>query len=290
MLVKIQPSAAELAAGALSPEHVAAAKDAIHRDGVVVLQGVVAVEHVVALREKLLADLELILQRDDVPFNFNAGNVQQDPPPTAPWLFEDVLFNPFVGQVTKAALGDTPKLGMYSGNTALPGGKPRQPVHADIGHMWPHMPEATPPYGLVINVPVMHTDAHNGVTEIWPGTHQDTSVAISDGEIKLDETRLEAARAKGWGPVQPTLEEGDALIRDIRMWHAGMPNHSDVARPLVALIHYVPWFGYAGKLRVPRQSEAFFRDRDVWVDLDVVDGEVDHIGANTAYDFQPAER
>src|SRR6185312_16908566 len=102
------------------------------------------------------------------PYNWNKGNVQQDPPPFPPYLFRDVLVNDLVIQVTKAILGKGVKSVFYSGNTAMPS-ESRQPVHADSGHLWPNLEVAHPPYQLVVNVPVVYMDARNGSTEIWPG-------------------------------------------------------------------------------------------------------------------------
>src|SRR3712207_6891852 len=49
----------------------------------------------------------------------------------------------------------------YSGNTALPGGE-RQPVHPDVGQLWPGLEQATPPFGFVVNVPVVDMTEENG--------------------------------------------------------------------------------------------------------------------------------
>src|SRR5947207_772379 len=111
----------------LPPEELAAIVAALRRDGFVVLEDVIEVEHLEALRERMLADLPQILAREDAPFNWHTGNVQQDPPPFPPYLFRDVLLNDRVIAVTKAILGAGLKNSYYSGNTAMPGGK-EQPV------------------------------------------------------------------------------------------------------------------------------------------------------------------
>src|SRR5205085_5414804 len=108
-----------------------------------------------------------ILKREDAPYNFNTGNLQQDPPPLPPYLFRDVLLNEQVIAVTKAMLGPGLKNSYYSGNTALPGGK-RQPVHPDAAQLWPNLACPTPPYGFVVNVPVVDVSPENGSTELWP--------------------------------------------------------------------------------------------------------------------------
>jgi ectoine hydroxylase-related dioxygenase (phytanoyl-CoA dioxygenase family) len=173
----------------------------------------------------MLSDLDQILARPNAPFNFNIGNVQQDPPPFPPYLFRDVLLNPLVIAVTRAILGSGLKNIMYSGNTALPGGT-RQPVHPDVGQLWPQLAHPTPPYALVVNIPVVDMDAHNGSTELWPGTHLDTTVSVHDGSVRISQDMLDRRRAVE-PPLQPSVRCGSVVIRDIRMWHAGMPNHAD---------------------------------------------------------------
>ena len=185
----------------------------------VVLNDIIDLDHIAALREKMLADLPAYLARKDAPFNFNTGNVQQEPPPFAPYLFQDILLNDIVIAVTHSLLGDGLHNGFYSGNTAIGGSAQRQPVHADTGQLWPNLTVAHPPYGLVVNVPVVDVTAANGSTEIWPGTHTDTTITVQAGDIKLPPAVVEARRAVR-PPLQPSIRAGECRH----------PRHSDVAR------------------------------------------------------------
>jgi hypothetical protein len=138
----------------------------------------------------------------------------------------------------------------YSGNTTLPGQGARQPVHTDEGQLWPDLEVATPPYALVVNVMPMDISPHNASTEIWPGTHLDTSNYYQLGDLKIPAERLEARR-QVVPPFQPTAPAGTVIIRDMRLWHAGMPNYSDTPRPMIAMIHYVSWWNIS-QLSSPR--------------------------------------
>jgi len=40
-------------------------------------------------------------------------------------------------------------------------------------------------------------------------------------------------------PIQPTCDKGDIILRDLRTWHAGMPNESDEYRIMLALGYQV---------------------------------------------------
>lgn len=35
---------------------------------------------------------------------------------------------------------------------------------------------------------------------------------------------------------------GSALIRDVRCWHGGTENRSQIVRPMVSTGYYAPWF------------------------------------------------
>ena len=284
-MIEIPLTQSERTGGALSSEHLSAALGALAADGFVVLHDLIEPAHVSALRDKMLEDLPQVLARKDAPFNFNVGNVQQDPPPFAPYLFRDVLANDFVIAVTKAALGPGVKNAYYSGNTALPGGHSRQPVHPDVGQLWPDLPLATPPFGLVVNVPLVDVDEKNGSTELWPGTHQDATYSLRDGSTRIPDAVLDARRAVR-APLQPAVPAGSVVIRDIRLWHAGMPNRTDTPRPMIAMIHWAGWWGHGDTVPFAKDAEALLTHPDLKTNARFVDGPIDYLRHNQAYDLQ----
>ena len=273
----------EVASGAMRPEHVEAAVEAITNDGFVVLHDVVDTNHLDVLLPRMLEDVTALIERPDAPFNWNTGNVQQDPPPFPPFLFEDVLLNKMVLAVTQAVLGRGVKNTMYSGNTAMPS-ESRQPVHADTGHLWPRLEVAHPPVHLVVNVPLVDVDEKNGSTELWPGTHRDTTVTAGK-DIKIPSDVLERRRAHV-PPIQPVIRRGGALIRDMRLWHAGMPNRTPNPRPMIAMVHVPGWLATHDSLTFPKGTEAFFQDSDLRTCARFVDGPIDHIHAPQAYEYR----
>lgn len=124
-----------------------------------------------------------------------------------------------------------------------PGGAPqRQPVHSDADFNHPDHP-----FALVINVPLVTTTPENGSTEIWLGTHNLTGLAAQEGahgerasgRIRED---LLARRAETSPPLQPVIKKGSLVVRDLRLWHAGMPNRTAETRVMLAMIHFAPWF------------------------------------------------
>lgn len=273
----------EVTARQMTLEHADAAVKAILTDGFVVLQDVVDLKHLDILHARMVEDVRLLTARKDAPFNWNTGNVQQEPPPIAPYLFRDILLNDMAVAVTKRVLGKGVKNFYYSGNTAVKSTE-RQPVHADTGHLWPQLDHPHPPVQLVVNIPTVDVSPENGSTELWPGTHLDLTVSIHD-DIKVPAAALERRRAEV-PPMQPTMKRGSLLIRDIRLWHAGMPNHTDTPRPMIAMIHAPYWFETGKPLRFPKESEAFFADSELTTAATFVEGPIDYLHSPEAYEYQ----
>ena len=282
-MTEITISKAELISGRISPEHLEAGTKAVEEDGFVILNDVIDVAHLEILHERMLIDLESILSRSDTPFQFTRSNVQQDPPPFPPYLFRDVMANPFVIAITKSILGEGLKNNFYSGNTALPS-TARQPVHPDTSHLWRRLKVAHPAHNIVVNVPVVDVDAQNGSTEIWPGTHLDISEHLHEGTIRVFDEVLEKRRAI-CPPIQPTIKRGGVVIRDMRLWHAGMPNLTQNPRPMIAMIHQTAWLP-CGKLTFAKGSEAIFADSDLSTPADFVEGEIEYLNRHGVYDFK----
>jgi hypothetical protein len=280
-VLEITPS--ETKSGQMAPEHVEAAVAAILADGFVVLNGVIDTSHLDVLHDRMREDLKSLLAREDAPFNWNAGNIQQDPPPFPPYLFRDVLMNDMVIAVTRAVLGDGIKNTLYTGNTALPS-RERQPVHADHGHLWPRLDVAHPPAHLVVNVPLVDVSPENGSTEIWPGTHRDTTITAGK-DIKIPAEVLERRRAQV-PPLQPVVTCGGVLIRDMRLWHAGMPNRTQQPRPMIAMLHVLGWLDTGTPLTFPKGTEEFFRHPHLTTCARFADAPIDHIHAPSAYEYQ----
>ena len=256
---------------------------AIREHGFTILKGVVDLEHIQVLKEKMLEDLAKITARKDKPYNWNAGNVQQEPPPMHPYLFKDVLLNEEVIKVSSALLGPGVKNAYYQGNTAMPRSTERQPVHCDVGQLWRPPDPPGPVFGLVVNVPVVDVSPENGGTEIWPGSHQNQAVIHNSGDIKVPLKALEAQRLEK-PPFQLSMRAGDVLIRDIRLWHAGMPNWTGEPRPMIAMIHWISWWN-TETVDFPKGTEDFFKHPVLATQVRFVDGPVDYIGNSQGYEF-----
>lgn len=284
-MTEICPSADEKARREWTSEKLHEARRALLEDGFVVLTDVVALDHLVAIREQMLKEVEATLNRPDAPFNFVKANIQQDPPPYPPYLFKDVLLNDLIIQVTHSVLGDGVYNSFYSGNTALANTDQRQPVHFDQGHLFPGY--FTPAHCLVVNLPLVDMSAANGAIELWPGTHKIAFGDARSSDIKIPAEELESRRAES-PPFQPNVRLGSALIRDIRLWHAGMPNPSDAHRPMIAMIHNAFFFNPGGTVRFPASEREWFEHPILRTQAEWVEGDIDHTKNNAAFDYQEA--
>lgn len=114
------------------------------------------------------------------------------------------------------------------------------------------------PYYFIANVPLCDFTADNGATEFWLGSHAQTSVgdqqtAPHDGGGGVYSNKLYgpgapipwiaeeplAQRRAVRPPCQPEARRGDVVIRDLRTWHAGMPNPSSAHRVMLGLGYQV---------------------------------------------------
>jgi len=267
MEITITP--AELARETMSAGHLAQAVKAIQGEGYVVLADVIDHAHLDIVRERMEADSQkLIAAQKWGGAGRIEGHLQQGPPPFAPYVFRDIVANPFAIQVTREILGEGLYNRFYNGNANCPGSG-QQPLHADGAHLWPDMTVAHPPATLIVNVALMDVGEENGGTELWPGTH-----LIPSNEGRVDE-ETEARRREVVPPVRANTRKGSLLIRDNRLWHRGVPNHSDVIRHMIAMIHNIRWLHRPGALLFNQGCEEAFPA-----------GELDH---NVEFTAKPLE-
>lgn len=238
----VTPTGSEIAEGRLGPRNLEKAVRSLHEDGIVVIANVIPDNALDHLNVKMVQDAKTLQARGkDMPFNYNVGNIQQDPPPLKEYFDPSIFLNPIASQVTTSIMGPKPRWTFCSGNTALPpveGTEPqRQPVHADADFAHP-----THPFALVVNVPLITFTPENGSTEVWLGTHTGelSGLQVQDGahgerasgRIK---PHLLEQRRNIRGPTQPVIEKGSIVIRDLRLWHAGMPNMTKDIRVMLAM-------------------------------------------------------
>lgn len=264
----------------------------LHKDGIIVLDNAIDGAHIDALNDKLSPEALEIANDPNHHFNFgkNTRNMDQAPPPTKSLMFKDIWCNPFAAAILAAVLGPKPVIHYANGNTALkasPSG--RQPVHSDCEFDHP----AFFPFAHVINIALVDTSPENGATEVWPGSHH---VSVSDAHVSGAENEeqlpikpeLLEVRRKHSPPIQACTKKGSLVIRDLRLWHAGMPNLTDEPRVMLAFVAQPSWFQATGKVLLPRSVKEMVESwsDELLFDAEYIDEEVDHKKlSSTGVDF-----
>ncbi|KAL3457032.1 hypothetical protein BJX64DRAFT_293542 [Aspergillus heterothallicus] len=249
-VVSIKLSDEERDGHTINDEHAGAAVAAMQRDGIVVLENAVQVEHVDTLNKILTEEADTLASLPTTHFNDNSagmgktGNMSQPPPVTPNLMFTDIWANGAATSVISSILGPKPHITYVNGNTNLGGFNGiRQTVHADLTFN-----HATFPFAIVANYYLVDVSPANGSTELWVGSHRDTSFAdhknctptFKEEDFGIRDELLEARR-KFAPPVQPTVKRGSVVLRDLRLWHAGLSNPSAQHRIMLAWV-YTPWW------------------------------------------------
>lgn len=226
-MISIDITQEERKTGQLTPDKLATAVQAMTEDGVVALRQAIDIASVDKLGAKMLADLAQYAELYEIDNNFQGVR----PPPFHPFLFPEIVFNAPAITISRAILGPDATLTSYGANTAFVGSQTQQ-VHADA------VPPQSGPLGpctlLVINVPLVDMTEENGATIYWPGTHRD--LQLHSGNRFPTAAMIAAWQAQR--PAERTLaHRGDLILRDMRVWHGGMPNRTQTHRPMLALVH-----------------------------------------------------
>lgn len=279
----VRVSDAARQAGRPSLEFVAEAVSYFHKDGIVILENVVDTTHLDHLNSILTPEALEIANNPNHHFNFgkHTRNMDQAPPPTKELMYKDIWANSFACAVLSAILGPRPVIHYANGNTALqaaPDG--RQPVHSDCEFDHP----VYFPFACVLNINLVDTSPKNGATEVWPGSHLvstpecHATIPNKSERILHVQPELVEERRRHSPPIQPCTKRGSIIIRDLRLWHAGMPNLTAIPRIMLAFVAQAAWFQGKAKVLLPLSVKSLV---DSWSDeiqfaAEWVDGEVDH--------------
>jgi ectoine hydroxylase-related dioxygenase (phytanoyl-CoA dioxygenase family) len=163
-----------------------------------------------------------------------------------PFIDEDVVANPLVLQVLRELLDGDVVCTYYASDTALPGSE-YQPVHPDVGPIFPGLAITLPPVNYVLDIPLVDFREDNGPLEMWPqGTHliPDNGVIPREGARGPSEARMAPNQlfAESLQPTVVTIPAGSFLVRDTRVWHRGTPNRSTERRSMLALVFSRSWY------------------------------------------------
>lgn len=245
---RVRLSQTELVSRIISPDNLLFALESLHKHGICILENAVNLEYLRRLNERMVADATARYKEQQAIHNFGSGtgNIQLAMPLNKDFVFDDIIANPFVTAITECMLGPNPVLRFQSGNAAFKAGN-RQPVHVDLDYPRPDIP-----YGMCVNIALVEMSPANGATEFWPGTHLISPEVTNPGIIVP--TLLERQRQVN-PPIQLSAPAGSIIIRDLKLWHAGMPNHTDDVRILLIGIQLARWYQNELKMQLPLGSK-----------------------------------
>lgn len=168
------------------------------------------------------------------------------PPLMPPFSDPRIIANPIAAQIMEALLGHDLQCTYYHSNTSYPGSG-TQNIHRDGGHLFgAAVPFPLPAACLALNVPLCDFTEANGSTEVWLGTHLIVDAAADGGKL--------AERAAGLPSVRTNIPAGSLVLRDLRMWHRGMPNATETSRTMLALIYRRGWLAGDTVLHIPQAT------------------------------------
>lgn len=221
----------EIELGTMSSENLALALRTLRDVGYVVLEDVVPLEWVERAHKACDAELERYVAEGEGGEHLTKrwGHVSMLAPMVSPYTDPVCVENPFAMQIMEAAMGKDIYCAFYNTNTAWPGST-YQPLHRDIQHLFPDYPYPLPVSMVVVNFPMVDFNEANGSTEVYPGTHLVTDVDPEDRQKLLERAALLPS-------ARTNITAGSLVVRDMRMWHRGMPNPSDTVRTMLAIVY-----------------------------------------------------
>lgn len=250
----------------LKPQNLQKGLLRFHQNGFVILENAISHAAVDHLRLRMLQDIPTDLTSPEIHYNHGKAhrNISQALPFHTRYLHEEIWANRCVVALLEHIIGPRPRLSYATSNIALPGGEGRQWVHSDYYCNYLDFPVFLEVYAFLDDVGV-----ENGSTEIWPGTHA--------GYKKRDHTfpdrgwikhELVKERFRVYSPIQPSIPKGSICLRDLRLWHAGMQNRTDVPRIMVGFIYSPRWFRSQMRLRFPKEARMHIES---WKHVDCLD-------------------
>jgi len=278
---RIRVSEKERAIAQLDRQSIQIGVEDFHRNGFIILEDAVgqgAIDHV---HQRMLEDFNQHRSSPNVHWNQGrcSGNISQTPPLLPEYLHEDIWANRLAINIIEHIIGPKPQLSFATSNVILPKTTGRQAVHSDY-----YCSHFDFPVFLEISVYLQDVDFRNGATEFWPGTHNGYNKKDhSSPETGWIKQEIFTPRASISPPIQPAIPKGSLCIRDLRLWHAGRENSTDVPRILPGLMYSPRWFGSHMRMKFPLQARKYL---ERWDHIDCLntaeftDAEFDYLDFN----------
>ncbi|MCD9021069.1 phytanoyl-CoA dioxygenase family protein [Cohnella silvisoli] len=248
--MKIKLTEQELATQQLHPETLEIAVEQVKANGYILFDKVLSDEKIATIRRSFDPLFDEYVSRKG--YNTGTNRAQMFLPFTQPFIDEDVICNPIAAAVLDRILGDDNRCTYFASDTAMPGSA-YQNVHSDVMPLFPDLSVPLPIFSLVVNIPLVNVTEDNGPLEVWPGgTHHNPDRSNHDTLDGSINPYLHIVRAaQHMHSEKVIMTAGSIVIRDIRMWHRGTPNHSGDRRTNLAMIFSKSWYGGGSYIQIP---------------------------------------
>ena len=139
--------------------------------------------------------------------------------------------HPLLLGIVESLVGPGPEIDTLTCVVALPGAR-AQHFHRDHPPLFDEdaaIESALPPFAVTVSIPLIDLDEETGATLLFAGSHRSAE--------RPDEEGADAGAAR---PAY--MRRGGCYMMDYRLWHRGMANRSDRARPVLYFVFARPWF------------------------------------------------
>jgi Phytanoyl-CoA dioxygenase (PhyH)/SEC-C motif len=230
-------SAGETASGEFAPATESAAHAAFAEHGCVLLRGAFPLATVEAMHREYVAQFGTLdwagmqAESEKPPPNrlLRVGGARYDLTLRMTGAFgrTEVFANGPLLKLLGPLLGNEIHLSNFTAVVSHPGAS-QQHTHRDNDHLFfnPGVGPNLPVYAVNVAVPLVDVDRRTGPTGVWLGSHR-----LAQGVTVENETMTVCE-----------LRRGDLMLLDYRTLHAGLPNASRQARPIVYMVYARPWF------------------------------------------------
>jgi hypothetical protein len=215
-MIEMQPGPAAAAPAPAPLRSLEEHRTAFAEDGFLVWRGVVSPGRLGRLHQLMLAEFEAVRRSGRLFAGGGnlAGHLNCSPGEAARFAY-DALVEHGIADVIRELAGAPLRLPNVGCNFNLPG---------SVTQHW-HMDRPYTRSFLIANVAVVDTDLQNGAIDVIPGSHR-RFYKYWRFALERAANRLPSRRVP--------LQRGDVLVRTSSLWHRGMPNHTTVARPMLA--------------------------------------------------------
>ena len=233
MALSIEPTPSERRKGKLSEAHLQLALRTLRDTGFAVVERALPEDWIAEARDRCNRDVKAYLKDPAAKKKFLVdakGHVGMPPKRKSPYMDSLAVANPYATPILDASLGAEVFCTYYNTNITWPGSAV-QALHRDTHLLFPELGVPLPPHTVVVNIMLVDFTVENGATEVWPGSH-----LIVDGPEDRG-VPLEV-RARALPSVRTVVPAGSLVVRDLRMWHRGMPNQTDIIRSMLSIVYF----------------------------------------------------